>query len=400
MSTTHATIGGLSGAAITAFGADGIRWGFDSGIARIIVAWIGSPIAAGIIAGLIFAINKYTVLTRPNPYKRSQFFVPVWFGLAAFIYVHYLITKAPGLKELKLPIWVAFVAASAGFVVFAAWAMIFYVPWVRRVLDNEDLRWYHMFFTPFVKKQPPPPTSVDTLEGGYIDEKAILSAEMAQAENPDASALTKFKKNLKRKVLHGVNQDVVTHPDDKVVQACLSAATKFDSKTESFFGYLQVFSAMLNSFAHGSNDVSNAIGPLSTIYSIWNSGEFDAKVDTPVWILLYGGFAIDIGLLTYGYHVMRKLGNKITYQTPTRGFATELGASLTVLTASRIKLPISTTHSLVGATTGVGLVSNGTFQAVNWRVLAEAFFSWCITLPAAGLVAAAIFGFGAYSPNL
>jgi len=401
VSTTHATIGGLSGAALVAFGGEALKWGLDDGVARIVIAWIASPIAAGIIAAIIFGVNKYVVLVHKNSYERARWFVPFWFGASAFIYAHFFIAKAPGLKNMKLELWVAFVAASIAFVVIGGWAMFFYVPWVRRVIAGEDLRWYHVFITPFVGKRDPPEVTVDKMEEGYIDEKAQLEAGASEvAEVAARPKWQRFALQVKDKVLHGVNKDVVNHPDDHTVQGCHAISRQYDNKTESFFSYLQVFTAMANSFAHGSNDVANAIGPLSTIYSIWRTGEFSAKVDTPIWILLYGGIAIDIGLLTYGYHVMRKLGNKITYQTPSRGFATELGASLTVLTASRLKLPVSTTHSLVGATTGVGIISNGSLKAVNWKVLLEAFFSWTVTLPMAGLVAAAVFGFGAYAPSL
>jgi phosphate/sulfate permease len=177
-------------------------------------------------------------------------------------------------------------------------------------------------------------------------------------------------------------------------------AVKYDNKTEHLYSFLQVITASLNSFAHGSNDVANAVGPLAAIYSIWNSAQVPgAKTPVDIWILAFCGVGIDIGLVTYGYNVMRSLGNNITFHSPSRGFSMELGTSLTVLTASKIGLPVSTTHCITGATTAVGLC-NGNIHAVNWRMIAWCFFSWVLTVPVAGGIAGLIFAFVANAPKL
>jgi len=154
---------------------------------------------------------------------------------------------------------------------------------------------------------------------------------------------------------------------------------------EKIFGVLMIFTAMAIAFAHGSNDVANAIGPVAAIVSIVQSaGEITAKSATPIWILVIGGGGIVFGLVTYGHKVIATVGSGITELTPSRGFAATLGAAVTIVLASGIGLPISTTHTLVGGVLGVGLARG--IGALNGDVIKTIFMSWIVTLPAgAGL---------------
>ena len=156
------------------------------------------------------------------------------------------------------------------------------------------------------------------------------------------------------------------------------------ASVERVFAILMVFTACSMAFAHGSNDVANAVGPLAAVYGVVSTGAVAAKTSMPSWILLLGGIGIVIGLATYGWKVIATIGKKITELTPSRGFAAELGAAATVVLASGTGLPISTTHTLVGAGLGVGLARG--IGALNLRVVGTIFTSWLITLPAgAGL---------------
>jgi len=157
------------------------------------------------------------------------------------------------------------------------------------------------------------------------------------------------------------------------------------ANVERIFAILMIFTACSMAFAHGSNDVANAIGPLAAVVSIIsNNGEILQKSAVPGWILLLGGGGIVLGLATYGFKVIATIGKKITHLTPSRGFAAELAAATTVVIASGTGLPISTTHTLVGAVLGVGLARG--ISALNMRMIRTIFASWVITLPAgAGL---------------
>lgn len=158
-----------------------------------------------------------------------------------------------------------------------------------------------------------------------------------------------------------------------------NANDRFDS-VEQVFAILMVFTACAMAFAHGSNDVANAVGPLAAIAStVQSGGVIAAKSAMPWWILLVGGLGIVIGLATYGWKVIATVGRKITELTPSRGFAAELGAASTVVIASSTGLPISTTHTLVGAVLGVGMARG--IGALNLRTIGVIFMSWIITLP-------------------
>lgn len=152
----------------------------------------------------------------------------------------------------------------------------------------------------------------------------------------------------------------------------------FDA-VERVFRYLQIITACYVAFAHGANDVANAIGPVAAVISVIQTKTVQMKVDVPIWLLLIGGGGIILGLATYGYKVIEMVGKKITEITPSRGFSAEFGAATTVLIASKLGLPVSTTHTLVGAIIGVGLARG--MAALNLRVIRDIFISWGATIP-------------------
>lgn len=157
------------------------------------------------------------------------------------------------------------------------------------------------------------------------------------------------------------------------------------ASVERVFAVLMIFTACSMAFAHGSNDVANAVGPLAAIVGVIQSGgDIAARSLVPGWVLLLGAGGIVFGLATYGYRVIATIGRHITELTPSRGFAAELATATTVVSASGLGLPISTTHTLVGAVLGVGMARG--IGALNLKVIGTIFSSWVITLPAgAGL---------------
>ena len=162
------------------------------------------------------------------------------------------------------------------------------------------------------------------------------------------------------------------------------------ASVERVFAPMIVFTACAMAFAHGSNDVANGVGPLAAVYGLIHSGgEVTQKLAMPVWILALGGGGIVLGLVTYGYRVMRTIGTKITALTPTSGFCATVAAALTVVIASRTAMPVSTTHIAVGAVMGVGMARG--IAAIDLRVIGSIFASWVVTLPAGGILAALFF---------
>lgn len=160
---------------------------------------------------------------------------------------------------------------------------------------------------------------------------------------------------------------------------------------ERIFAVLMVFTACAMAFAHGSNDVANAIGPLAAIVSVIQSGgEVAAKSIVPAWVLFLGASGIVVGLSMLGYRVMMTVGRSITELTPSRGFAAELAAAGTVVVASGTGLPISTTHTLVGAVLGVGIARGG-LEALNLKVVSKIILSWLVTLPVGAILSIIFF---------
>ena len=160
---------------------------------------------------------------------------------------------------------------------------------------------------------------------------------------------------------------------------------------ERVFAVLMVITACGMAFAHGSNDVANAIGPLAAVISVATTGSIAAKSSLPLWVLVIGGGGIVIGLATFGRHVIATVGKKITQLTPSRGFAAELAAATTIVIASGTGMPVSTTHTLVGAVLGVGMARG--IDAIDLRVVARIFVSWVVTIPAGAFLAIVFFTF-------
>lgn len=156
------------------------------------------------------------------------------------------------------------------------------------------------------------------------------------------------------------------------------------SQVERVFVVLQILTACAVAFAHGSNDVANAIGPLAAIVGVVQGGELAGKAQVQPWMLAVGGVGIVLGLATWGYRVMETVGKRITELTPSRGFAAELATATTIVVASRLGIPVSTTHTLVGAVLGVGLARG--IGALDLRVVGSIVTSWVATLPIAAIL--------------
>lgn len=158
---------------------------------------------------------------------------------------------------------------------------------------------------------------------------------------------------------------------------------------ERLFVFLQIITAASVAFAHGANDVANAVGPLAAIWVVLSTGSVAASAAVPVWVFILGGAGIVVGLATYGARVIQTIGKKITEVTPSRGFSAEISAAAVILFASHLGLPVSTTHTLVGAVIGVGLARG--IPAIDLKVIGKIMVSWALTLPVAGGTAAVLY---------
>jgi phosphate/sulfate permease len=205
----------------------------------------------------------------------------------------------------------------------------------------------------------------------------------------DLRAMVKHVRKIRSMVTPEVEKDVEGIQEDidglmaKVRQSEASINTREEYRfVEKVFAYLQILSACFVAFAHGANDVANAIGPFAAVVALAKDGALALGGTTavPAWILLVGGAGIVAGLSMWGWRVMATIGRKITELTPSRGFAAEFAAATTIVVASRLGIPISTTHTLVGAVLGVGLARG--MESLNRRVVRDIVTSWLVTLPA------------------
>lgn len=420
VSTTQTIVGALCGVGFATQSA--ITWGWEDGsVSQVAASWVIAPFIAAGFAALIFASVKYVVLERKDPFKWAMHLIPFYMAGTAAILSLFLAMEVPSstvtgggpLAGLVVGIFVGILALS----------YLLFIPFFKRklVMKDSTVRIWHIFYGPLLMREnikliwpgKEGEYVTDCYENAYEGEARDEAGRPADEEKTgkvnDAVTVAPTKKVLepeerwlhpvkdlswfnvkklsnwtKYLLLQGVARDVVSH-DSAALRAVHGKAKQYDLRVEHMFTYCQVVSAMMMSIAHGSNDVANAVGPWAAVYQTYRSGQIDTTSDTPIWFLVIAGLLLGIGFWCYGHRIMRAVGNKITQMSPTRGFSIELGAAVTVLLASKLGLPVSTTQCLVGASMGVGLV-NLDLGAVNWRQLAFIFMGWVVTLPAAGLM--------------
>ncbi|CAG7945765.1 hypothetical protein PENNAL_c0004G11287 [Penicillium nalgiovense] len=188
-------------------------------------------------------------------------------------------------------------------------------------------------------------------------------------------------------------------PEGERMKRVYANAEKYPNEVEHTYSFIQVITACTASFAHGANDIGNSVGPWAAIYSAWSTGNpAESKSPVPIWQLAVLAICISIGLCTYGYNIMKVMGNKITYHSPSRGSSMEMGAAITVLVFSQYSLPVSTSMCITGATVGVGLC-NGTIKAVNFQRVGLLLAAWIMTIPIAGTIGGCLMGLVLNAPH-
>ncbi|KAL4891846.1 phosphate transporter [Aspergillus ambiguus] len=199
--------------------------------------------------------------------------------------------------------------------------------------------------------------------------------------------------------IHAAQAGVSGTPEGARMERVYAQAEKYPNEVEHSYSFVQILTACTASFAHGANDIGNSVGPWAVLYSAWSTGDATAsKAPVPVWQLAVLAIMISLGLVTYGYNIMKVMGNKITYHSPSRGSSMEMGAAITVLVFSQYSLPVSTSMCITGATVGVGLC-NGSLRAVNWQRVGLLLFGWIMTIPIAGTLGGVLMGLFLNAPH-
>jgi inorganic phosphate transporter, PiT family len=374
VSTTHSIVGSIVGFGSVYGGINAVNWfggnGFNvlttlagkGGLSSIVASWVVSPLMSGTIAYLTFRFILKRIFYRPDPVTAARVWTP-WIVFVVMVTMM-LVLSFKGLKpfwgryDLKpmdtLPLTIglgmSFASGIAGALISRRL--------VRKVkADDPALARLQadLYTARAMSKALMHLRRVHSTAGGEAQEQAKRALD--EAETLYSQVRDRTRGNTDSHVYHNV---------------------------ERIFVYLQIISAGFVALAHGSNDVANAIGPLSVVIETAKEMKIPETTSVPLWVLAIGGVGIVVGLATWGWRVMMTVGKRITELTPSRGFCAEFAAAVTILIASVYKLPVSTTHTLVGAVLGVGLARG--IGALNLNTVRDIIVSWIITIPAgAGL---------------
>lgn len=381
VSTTHSCVGGMIGMTLALKGPDCVIWyedkdtfPFVGGVSGIILSWIVSPVFSAIISCLLFYCIRSVILRNLFSFKRTGYLFPVLIGTTITLNSFLIIYKgAKGLGLDDTPFDVA-CAWSFGIGTFSALCIL---PLSKRI-QNYILNTKQIHTNTSIQNQ----------------DVTIQSIQDTPNQN-------KFVKYINNNFKINLNNII---SDDSVVESIHQNAEVFDQNTEYYFRYLQIFTAMCDSFSHGANDVANAIGPFAAIYTISRDMTVSKKNelgDSAYWILTMGGVGISFGLLLYGYKIIQAIGLKLCKITPSRGATIELASSIVIISGSRLEIPLSTTHCQIGATLGVAALENPkTCSGMNMKIIMKTIIGWVITLIIVGSTSAILTAQGSYAPEI
>jgi PiT family inorganic phosphate transporter len=347
VSTTHTIVGAILGFGLLKGGVSAVYW---SKLLSIVASWAVSPLLGGLVSFALFMFLKHKIFHCSRPLLKTKKILPYLVFFVILMLMLVLFFKSSNRGSLELNTW-WLLAISVLVGIISAFISRYFVNKVKVEENQVEEEGIH---------NPQIEISLDKVLKHLNRIEHLSKGEMEYHTH----LLINQVDSLKDAYYHGYKVGV--KESESVV-------------VEQIFGYLQIISAGVMAFAHGANDVANAIGPLAGVVSVLQTGMIAAQTVIPNWILLLGGGGIVIGLATWGWRVIETVGKKITELTPSRGFTAEFAASITILMASKLGLPISTTHTLVGAVLGVGLARG--IRALNLLVVRDIVLSWVITVP-------------------
>lgn len=334
VSSSHAVVGAIAGFSWVAAGVGAVDW---ANIGRISLAWVVTPVVSGSIAAAFYSVLKYSILERPNPIRQLQEWIP-WLSST----------------------------------LFSVFGVIVLPPLFQ-----------HPVFTTL-----PIPTHDLPIVTGAIAAVVLTLISWRQLKQFTATPALHPQNSIKA----GLDIEAETKEQNTPIQLTPTTLTSspFPHPVERLLGRFQVLSACFVAFAHGSNDVGNAIAPLAAITYILRTGSVPLEgFSIPLWILILGGSGIVFGLAIWGKNVIATIGENIIPLQPSSGFCAEIATATTILIASRFGLPVSTSHALVGAVVGIGLIQN--WRNVQFQTIQSIALAWVITIPVATSLGAIIF---------
>lgn len=355
VSTTHSIVGALVGFGAIIGGVQAIYW---DNVFYIVTSWVISPIMGGILAFFLFSLLRKQIFYKANPALAAKKLTP-WLAFAVFALLSQTLLYE-GLHTFSLPFFQALLI-SLGVGAFVA---ILCILLLRSLPVTAKPQLVHHEYLASASRG---------LRKAHKHLQRLQTTATGEVQNRVTNLLHE---------LQDLSQELKPREELDYIHSEYS-------EVEKIFGYLQIVTACMMAFAHGANDVANAIGPISASIHVLKTGTLTPAGDIPTWILGLGGIGIVVGLATWGWRVIETIGRKITELTPSRGFAAEFGAAITILLASRLGLPISTTHTLVGAVIGVGMARG--IEALNLNTMRDIVVSWVVTIPAGAILTVAIY---------
>ncbi|KAK7864341.1 hypothetical protein R5R35_009182 [Gryllus longicercus] len=445
ISGTHSIVGATIGFSLVARGTSGLHW---TTLGTIVASWFVSPVLSGLISMGLYILIRKLILEAEQPVVPGLRALPIFYGLTVLINVFSVVYSGPKLLYFHyIPWWGSIIVSVGVGIIVALCIQLILAPHLRRkILESsrdasprpsramsiEDVKRPKGEIGPAALEPTSvvdsttsptvgtngvnhPPLVNGTKTNGYINNSlskeaavngngttlptpGVTSAPVqtnltpalppsgnatpAMGLSPNSSAVPLIKERTPEPV----------KPDVEVGQLTLEEGDADEPHAiKKLFSSLQILTATFGAFAHGGNDVSNAIGPLIALWLIYTEGSVAQKSESPLYILLYGGVGIAVGLWIWGRRVIQTIGEDLTKITASTGFTIEIGAAFTVLLASQIGLPISTTHCKVGSVVFVGWASSSK-EGVNWKLFKNIISAWVLTLPvAAGLSALLMF---------
>eukprot|EP00182_Erythrolobus_australicus_P002875 CAMPEP_0185831054 /NCGR_PEP_ID=MMETSP1353-20130828/1256_1 /TAXON_ID=1077150 /ORGANISM="Erythrolobus australicus, Strain CCMP3124" /LENGTH=565 /DNA_ID=CAMNT_0028529077 /DNA_START=236 /DNA_END=1933 /DNA_ORIENTATION=- len=386
VSTTHSIVGSVVGFGLVEFGASGVDWW--PGVGRIAISWIASPVFTGLFAIAFYITAKYWFL-RPLQQRgedyldRALFWQRCYMTIVVFlVFLTFLLFTT--FKFHKEGEWVGInlgISFGTSTTLAALWFFVLHTP-INAYFEKRGLRG-GFGDDDVAQKQRSARSDSDALSDassyGIIDE-----AEYAMIVNGTAAA-DQVHHRLEASLATSMMRAPSEHGE------VLPANDTWHPTLEARFQFGQLLSACYEAIAFGANDLGNAAGTLQAIFQTLELAAVTSKPTPAYWAMAYSTVGILAGLWLLGYRVMATIGRGIATMTPIRGLCAELATAFSVLIASYLGIPVSTTHCSVGGVIGVGLMERKGYKKVNWKLMAVVALSWVVTLPAAGGISAGLY---------
>lgn len=432
VSGTHSVVGATMGYALVAHGLAGVKW---KTFGLIAASWVISPLLSGLSSSIIFVLIRHFILSKINAFDIGLKSLPLFYAITIainFFSVFYKGSHVLGFD--RIPLYGVLILSVGGGILSAIIVLFVVSPYLKKKILREvygDERETtlsagspasaHFSKSTLIKSIEPEVFTDEQGSRKFLEESSqceddtvtlTLPSECSVStqaqdtpnneqapdtpsdeQNLSCSPSSEMQCDTKELIQEngGLNEAHKERARSRGMSLLMEARMQVtdEPKTGRLFAFLQILTASFGAFAHGGNDVSNAIGPLISLWVIYWSGMIQEKVQIPIWILVFGGVGICIGLFVWGRRVIKTVGEDLTPITPSSGFVIEIGSALTVLCASNLGIPISTTHCKVGSVVMVGRVRSK--EVVDWSLFRNVILAWVITMPFAGLISAGLF---------